>query len=44
MLAVGERLPDAQVFAAPGEGLSLRDAASGSKALYVFYLFDFSST
>jgi hypothetical protein len=44
MLAVGERLPDAQVFAAPGEGLPLREAAGGSKALYVFYLFDFSST
>jgi hypothetical protein len=44
MLNVGERLPDAQVFAAPGEGLSLPDAAGGSKALYVFYLFDFSAT
>jgi hypothetical protein len=44
MLAVGERLPDAQVFAAPGEAVALRDAANGSKALYVFYLFDFSAT
>jgi hypothetical protein len=44
MLQVGELLPDAQVFAAPGEGLSLRDAAGSSKALYVFYLFDFSAT
>jgi hypothetical protein len=44
MLKVGERLPDAQVFAAPGEGLSLREAAGGSKALYLFYLLDFSFT
>jgi alkyl hydroperoxide reductase subunit AhpC len=44
MLAVGERLPDAQVFAAPGESLTLRDAAAGSRALFVFYLLDFSFT
>lgn len=44
MIEVGQQLPQAEVFAAPGEGLSLREAAGGSKALYVFYLFDFSST
>jgi alkyl hydroperoxide reductase subunit AhpC len=44
MLAVGERLPDAQVFAAPGEALSLSEAAGGSKALFLFYLLDFSFT
>jgi hypothetical protein len=44
VIAVGERLPDAEVFAAPGEGVSLRAAADGSKALYVFYLLDFSFT
>jgi hypothetical protein len=44
VLEVGQPLPDAEVFAAPGEGLSLREAAGGSKALYVFYLFDFSAT
>lgn len=44
MLARGDRLPDVTVYAAPGEALSLRDAPEGSKALFVFYLFDFSST
>ena len=44
MLARGDRLPDATVFAAPGEALSLRDAAAGARALFVFYLFDFSAT
>jgi hypothetical protein len=44
VIDVGDRLPDARVFSAPGEGLSLRDAASGSKTLFLFYLFDFSAT
>ena len=44
MLAVGDRLPNVAVFAAPGERVTLRDAAAGSTALYVFYLFDFSFT
>jgi hypothetical protein len=44
MIDVGARWPDAIVFAAPGEPVTLRDAPEGSKALFVFYLFDFSST
>ena len=44
MLSVGDLLPDATVFAAPGEALSVRDAAAGARALFVFYLFDFSAT
>jgi hypothetical protein len=44
VIEVGDPLPDVRVFSAPGEGLTLRDAASGSKALFLFYLFDFSST
>jgi hypothetical protein len=44
MVSPGERLPAAHVFAAPGERLSLLEAAQGSKALYLFYLFDFSAT
>ncbi len=44
MLTPGDRLPDANVFAAPGEALSLRDAAAGSTTLFLFYLFDFSAT
>lgn len=44
MLPLGSRLPDVTVYAAPGEGLKLRDAAAGSKTLLLFYLFDFSAT
>ena len=44
MIEVGDTWPDATVYAAPGEALSLRDAAVGSKALFVFYLVAFSAT
>ena len=44
MIGVGATWPDATVFAAPGKPLTLREAPEGSKALFVFYLFDFSST
>jgi alkyl hydroperoxide reductase subunit AhpC len=44
MLAVGDRLPDVSVYAAPGEAVSLARVADGSRALFVFYLFDFSFT
>jgi alkyl hydroperoxide reductase subunit AhpC len=44
VLEAGQPLPDAQVFAAPGEAISLRDTAAGSKTLFVFYLLDFSFT
>jgi hypothetical protein len=44
MLEVGDRLPDARVFAAPREPIGLLEAAGGARALYVFYLFDFSAT
>jgi hypothetical protein len=44
VIDVGEELPDATVFAAPGEPVGLRSAAAGQRALYVFYLFDFSAT
>jgi hypothetical protein len=44
VLTPGSRLPDVTVYAAPGEALSLRDAAAGSKTLFLFYLFDFSAT
>jgi hypothetical protein len=44
MIEVGDTWPGATVFAAPGEAVTLRDAREGSKALFVFYLFDFSST
>ena len=44
MMEVGDRWPDATVFEAPGKPVTLRDAPQGSKALFVFYLFDFSAT
>ena len=44
MIDAGVTWPDATVFAAPGEPVTLRDAPEGSKALFVFYLFDFSGT
>jgi len=44
MIEAGERLPDVHVFAAPGERLTLLETAEGSRALFVFYLFDFSAT
>ncbi len=44
MIEVGETFPDATVFASPREQVGLRSAAGGEKALFVFYLFDFSAT
>ena len=44
MIAVGEAFPDVTVYAAPGEAVSLAAAAEGSRALFAFYLFDFSGT
>ena len=44
MLTAGSVLPDVTVYAAPGEALTLRTAAAGSKTLIAFYLFDFSAT
>ena len=44
MIAVGGTWPDTTVFAAPGQPVTLRDAPEGSRALFVFYLFDYSST
>ena len=44
MIGVGDPWPDATVFADPGKPVTLRDAPEGSNALFVFYLFDFSST
>jgi peroxiredoxin len=44
VLEVGQQLPEAQVFDARGETVSLREAVAGLRALVVFYLFDFSST
>ena len=44
MLGEGDRIPDATVWTGPRESAQLPDLIGGSRALLVFYLFDFSST
>jgi hypothetical protein len=44
MLAVGAQVPDATVWFAPRETISLRDVVEDRPALFLFYLFDWSST
>jgi hypothetical protein len=44
VLAVGLKVPDADVWTAPGERTPIRDLVGEGRALFVFYLFDWSST
>jgi hypothetical protein len=44
MLAVGEQIPDATVWLGPQERISMRDVIEHRPALFLFYLFDWSST
>jgi hypothetical protein len=44
VLAVGQSVPDAAVWTAPRERSSIRDLAREGQALFLFYLFDWSST
>jgi peroxiredoxin len=44
MLAVGDSVPDATLWLAPGERVSLLDVVEELAALFFFYLFDWSST
>jgi hypothetical protein len=44
MLAVGDQIPNATVWFAPREPISLRDVVEDRPALFLFYLFDWSST
>jgi hypothetical protein len=44
VLAVGDRIPDAHVWLAPRERVALADLAADGPALFLFYLFDWSST
>ena len=44
MLARGQRVPAATVWAAPGERKSIAEVLDGRRALFLFYLFDWSST
>jgi hypothetical protein len=44
MLAIGDRVPDAAVWTAPNERRTLDELLADGAALFVFYLFDWSST
>jgi hypothetical protein len=44
VLAVGDRVPAAAVLTAPNEQRTLEELLADGAALFVFYLFDWSST
>jgi hypothetical protein len=44
VLAPGDRIPDAQVWLAPRESISLRELVEDGPVLLLFYLFDWSGT
>jgi hypothetical protein len=44
VLAIGDEFPDVQVWMGPQERVSLRDLAFDRPTLFLFYLFDWSST
>jgi hypothetical protein len=44
MLAVGDRLPDVSVWTGPREQRGLQELVDDGPALFLFYLFDWSST
>jgi peroxiredoxin len=44
VLAVGEQIPDVQVWMGPRELVNLRDLAAEKPLLLLFYIFDWSGT
>jgi hypothetical protein len=44
VLSEGDRIPEASVWTAPRETTTLAELARERPALYLFYLFDWSST
>jgi len=44
VLAVGDRIPDVEVWIAPRERVSLRELAADKPLLLLYYLFDWSGT
>jgi peroxiredoxin len=44
VLGVGDRIPEATVFATSREPVPLRELAAERPTVLVFYLFDFSAT
>jgi hypothetical protein len=44
MLGQGDRVPEAIVWTAPHERRTIQELLAEGRALFVFYLFDWSST
>jgi hypothetical protein len=44
VLAVGEKVPDVAVWTAPNERRPIGELLADGRALFLFYLFDWSST
>jgi hypothetical protein len=44
MLRAGDRVPEASVWIAPNQQRTLSDLLADGRALFLFYLFDWSST
>jgi hypothetical protein len=44
MLAIGDRIPDARVWLGPRERVTLDEVVAERPTLFLFYLFDWSST
>jgi peroxiredoxin len=44
VLEVGDRVPDARVQRAPGDEISVAELVREGSVLFLFYLFDWSST
>jgi hypothetical protein len=44
VLAVGDRVPQTSVWTAPRERRELAELVADGRALFLFYLFDWSST
>jgi hypothetical protein len=44
VLHVGDRVPEARVQTAPGDATTIAELAGERAALFLFYLFDWSST
>ena len=44
MLGAGDRIPEARVWLAPRESLSLHELVEEGPVLVLFYLFDWSGT
>jgi hypothetical protein len=44
VLEIGDRVPPATVWTAPGQPRELHELVAEGPALFVFYLFDWSST